>query len=219
MTQSSNIWTDIVQPCISSGVLWCEGPPAGCQRWAALKDGPLCGTVSTTAKWSSWGKATKQSYLKKALGKRRKKMVGDAGTSSGFSKHCHFGWVSSEGSNVFLHVLSLELANKKNHFSHTFSLKSTLFLGRSLLLWWICRNSKTIMIKRYSQWLLATWTQERAITWSRRPMLPGTWCDPGDRYNVDADEEEGDNIDNCEGSCTYYVITLGAPERPPLPPM
>ena len=45
-----NIWTDIVQPCISSGVLWCEGPPAGCQRWAALKDGTLCETVSTTAK-------------------------------------------------------------------------------------------------------------------------------------------------------------------------
>ena len=29
-------------------------------------------------------------------------------------------------------------------------------------------------------------------------MLPGTWCDPGDRYNVDADEEEDGNIDNCD---------------------
>ena len=34
-------------------------------------------------------------------------------------------------------------------------------------------------------------------------MLPGTWCDPGDRYNVDADEEEGDNIDNCDQDDDY----------------
>ena len=37
-------------------------------------------------------------------------------------------------------------------------------------------------------------------------MLPGTWCDPGDRYNVDADEEEGDNVDNCDQDDDYSVL-------------
>ena len=34
-------------------------------------------------------------------------------------------------------------------------------------------------------------------------MLPGTWCDLGDRCNVDADEEEDDNIDNCDQDDDY----------------
>ena len=34
-------------------------------------------------------------------------------------------------------------------------------------------------------------------------MLPGTWCDPGDRCNVDADEEEDDNIDNSDQDDDY----------------
>ena len=96
-------------------------------------------------------------HLEEAARKRREKMIGNAGAPSRLPKHRHLAPISSERANIFLHFgcnqsrCGCVYKNRVN-FSHKLEQLVPINIGEAL-----------------------TWTQVSAISWSRSPVLPGTW--------------------------------------------